>query len=379
MQNNFKLFLLSRNLADKYHGLNTKISRKNLPIYSVLIPLYKEEQSINSIMQSIYSFDYPKHLLDVKLIIEEDDMITLNAINKFSLEAHIEVIRVPYSQPRTKPKALNYAMEFIKGSLVVIYDAEDRPEIDQLLKAANLFTSLPEQIICLQGKLQFYNRDKNLLTRFFNTEYKIWFEFLLPSIDQLDLALPLGGNSNHFRVEQLKQLLMWDPYNVTEDADLGIRLYLEGFHAKMMDSYTFEESPSSIKNWLLQRARWIKGFIQTFLVFIRRVKETKPDFKSIFFIINFVGLTSYSFIILPFYILAMMYGSESNQILAHCNLYLTIFYMYFSALLSIRIKDCMMLPLWPFYFLLHIIASYIALYELLFKPFSWNKTKHFEE
>jgi glycosyltransferase XagB len=379
-QNTLKLLLFAKSFTQKYKGTKTKISRRNLPIYSILIPLYKEEKALPYILNSMESLDYPKHLLDIKLIIEEDDDLTIKALETISIPKNFEVIEVPFSLPRTKPKALNYAMEFIRGKLVVIYDAEDRPDPDQLLKCANAFKRLPKKIMCLQAKLEFYNNNQNPLTKFFNIEYRIWFRYLLPSIDKLDIPLPLGGNSNHFRVNTLKEVGMWDPYNVTEDADLGIRLYMEGYRAKMIDSYTYEECPSTFKSWIFQRSRWIKGFIQTFLVFIKQFSKARKNMsqKAIISTIIFIGLSSYSFMILPFYVLTMNSGIFLNKIIADFNLYGTFFYMYLSAFISSSNTRYIELLLWPLYFILHIIASYIALYELLTDPFKWNKTNHFE-
>lgn len=368
-QNLLKIGLFGYSTIKKYKGLSPKTLKKNLPIYSVLIPLYREEKALASIIHAMKSLDYPKSKLDIKIVLEADDFLTIRELKKYSLPYYFDVIKVPVSLPRTKPKALNYAMDFIKGELVVIYDAEDRPDKDQLLKCANAFKKLPKKVICLQGKLEFYNKEQNLLTRFFNIEYRIWFQRLLPSIDKFDLPLPLGGNSNHFRVKELKEIGMWDPYNVTEDADLGIRLYLEGYRVKMIDSFTFEECPSNIKSWLFQRSRWIKGFIQTFLVFIGQYKlgMKKAKKRSILSIIIFIGLSSYSFMILPFYLFTY------HNFLGDFNLYSTLLYMYISAM----IVSGRFTIFWPLYFILHVIASYIALYELITNPFKWNKTEHF--
>jgi len=358
-----------------------------LPIYSILIPLYKEERALGSIIQSMLALDYPKHLLDIKLILEEDDAQTINSLEKVVLPKHFDIIKVPYSVPRTKPKALNYAMEFIKGQLVVIYDAEDRPDSDQLLKCAKAFDILPKDVICLQAKLNFYNEDRNLLTKFFSIEYTIWFEYLMPAIDLLNLPLPLGGNSNHFKVEFLRKIYMWDPYNVTEDADLGIRIYLENYRSKIIDSYTFEEAPSNLKNWILQRSRWIKGFMQTFLVFIKHIPKARKSLKlsSILFIIIFVGFSSFSFLTLPLFFIIGTQEWLPYQIMCFLNFSTTFIFMYFSAILVIFHKkqkyylDYCSALFWPGYFLLHSIASYRSLYELIFKPFHWNKTEHFKQ
>ncbi|CAF1580414.1 unnamed protein product [Didymodactylos carnosus] len=180
----------------------------------------------------------------------------------------MHLIKVPFSLPRTKPKALNYAMQYCKGKYVVIYDAEDRPAFDQLLKAVIEFDRLPEEYVCLQAKLTFYNENENLLTKLFNIEYCIWFEYLLTGLSLMSLPVLLGGTSNHFKLDILQKVGFWDAYNVTEDADLGIRLSSFNYKVWILDSYTYEESPIDIMSWINQRSRWIKGFLQTFLVFL---------------------------------------------------------------------------------------------------------------
>ncbi|MDN3030621.1 MAG: glycosyltransferase family 2 protein [Candidatus Tisiphia sp.] len=196
----------------------------------------------------------------------------------YELPCYIHLIKVPFTLPRTKPKSLNYAMQYCKGKYVVIYDAEDRPDTDQLLKAVIAFDSLPKEYVCLQAKLNFYNENENLLTKLFSIEYCLWFKYLLKGLSIMNLPVTLGGTSNHFKVDALQKIGFWDAYNVTEDADLGIRLYSFGYKVHMIDSYTLEESPIDIINWINQRSRWIKGFIQTFLVFLAQ-KDKYKRFK----------------------------------------------------------------------------------------------------
>ncbi len=272
LQNFLKAILFKRSLVGAKKSSIASIN-DDMPIYSVLIPLYKEELKVQSILQAIKNLNYPKDRLDVKFIIEADDLLTMKAIKVLSLPSYIHIIKVPYSLPRTKPKALNYAMAYVRGEFLTIYDAEDRPDPDQLLKALHAFNTLPEHFACVQAKLNFYNAQENLLTRFFSIEYSVWFEYLLKGLSLLDLPVTLGGTSNHFKIDKLKKVGYWDAYNVTEDADLGIRLYLNGYKVHLIDSTTMEEAPTNMETWIAQRARWIKGFIQTLYIFMRAKKS----------------------------------------------------------------------------------------------------------
>ncbi len=151
------------------------------------------------------------------------------ALRKHDLPPHFEVIVVPQGSPQTKPRALNYALQFCRGSLLTIYDAEDIPEPNQLREVARKFSGAGEKLACLQAQLSFYNPNENWLTRQFTAEYATLFGLILPALAAHNLPLPLGGTSNHFRTRNLRQIGGWDPYNVTEDADLGLRLARLGY------------------------------------------------------------------------------------------------------------------------------------------------------
>jgi cellulose synthase/poly-beta-1,6-N-acetylglucosamine synthase-like glycosyltransferase len=180
---------------------------------------------------------------------------------------------VPQGLPKGKPKACNYGLIQARGEYVVIFDAEDIPEPDQLKKAIVAFQKGGERLACVQAKLNYYNQDQNLLTRCFTAEYSMWFDLFLPGLDASGAPIPLGGTSNHFRTAFLRELGAWDPYNVTEDADLGIRLYKLGWQTAVIDSTTYEEANSEFYNWIRQRSRWVKGYIQTYLVHMRNPVE----------------------------------------------------------------------------------------------------------
>jgi cellulose synthase/poly-beta-1,6-N-acetylglucosamine synthase-like glycosyltransferase len=245
------------------------LDERDLPVYSILVPLYREPESVANIVAAIAAMDYPKDKLDVQLLLEEDDSATRAAADALSLPPGFRVTLVPWSFPRTKPKACNIGLAGARGDRLVIYDAEDRPEPDQLRKAVAAFRALPPEVICLQCKLNFYNPRQNLLTRWFAGEYATWFDLSLPGLSAMGAVVPLGGTSNHFSTAALRGLLGWDAYNVTEDCDLGLRIYRRGGRTRMLDSTTWEEACSSLPYWIRQRTRWLKGYMQTWLVHMR--------------------------------------------------------------------------------------------------------------
>ncbi|MFY9589935.1 glycosyltransferase family 2 protein [Rickettsia endosymbiont of Halotydeus destructor] len=394
LQNFLKILLFSRAVF----SYNTRSEERSLyiigesmskkfPIYTILIPLYKETGKLKSILKNVALLNYPKNKLDVKLIIEADDYLMIREIGVYNLPSYIHILQVPISLPKTKPKALNYALQYSRGKYLVVYDAEDMPDPNQLIAALKAFEILPPEYACLQAKLNFYNKDENLLTKMFSIEYSLWFEYILKGLSLLDLPVTLGGTSNHFKTDILYDIGGWDAYNVTEDAELGIRLYSRGYKVYMIDSYTLEESPIGIGNWLNQRSRWIKGFLQTFFIFkAQRDKYKKFNLKQIFTIYIFIGLSSYSFWCLPFIIFTIIINENPiinylwliNGFFAFSYLYISACYiiMTYRKRAKLRFLDIIALILWPSYFILHTIASYKAFWEIIFQPFKWNKTKH---
>ena len=263
-----------------------------LPVYTVLVPMYKEPEVAQKIARTVTSLDYPLDKLDVKLLLEEDDGPTRQKIEEVidTLPHCVEVIivpAVPKGQPKTKPRACNWGLERAKGRLLVVFDAEDQPEPDQLRKAAAAFRKLDaegrKKVICLQAKLNYFNARQNHLTRFFTLEYTNWFDLFLPGLHAIRTPIPLGGTSNHFRTAELRELGGWDPFNVTEDCDLGIRMARRGYSTEVLDSTTWEEANSQLPNWIRQRSRWIKGYFQTHLVHTREAVLPMALLSAVFF------------------------------------------------------------------------------------------------
>jgi cellulose synthase/poly-beta-1,6-N-acetylglucosamine synthase-like glycosyltransferase len=362
-----------------------------LPIYSILIPLYKESESIPRLLSAMRALDYPKTHLDIKLVVEDDDQATINAIMASKPEPYFEIIRVPYSEPRTKPKACDYALRFARGEFITIYDAEDQPEPQQLRKAVAAFRALPANISCLQARLNYYNWPENILTRLFAIEYASLFDFMLPGMQALRLPIPLGGTSNHFPLARLREIGQWDPYNVTEDADLGLRLALSGYETRMLDSITLEESPLTLRAWMHQRARWVKGYMQTWLVMMRRpwqfYRNVGPaGFWGVHF---FIGGPCIVFLLGPL-LWALSIGwwitghntfiPDWLSIACIGNLIAGILVHLWLARLAIMRWQwdgmARAMALYPFYWLLHSLASYRALWQLIRQPHRWDKTAH---
>lgn len=263
-----RLVALRQALGSRKKKVYTAVPRSQrvpdrlLPVYSVLVPLFREASVLPGLVQSLQALDYPPAKLEIFLILEADDTATQAAVLSQALPGNFRSLIVPDRGPRTKPKALNYALQFARGDFVVVYDAEDRPQPGQLRRAWDVFRQSPPGLACLQAQLNIYNPGRSWFTRQFTIEYSALFDAILPALESLRLPVPLGGTSNHFPRDLLIGLGGWDPYNVTEDADLGIRIARAGYHTGVLASTTWEEAPPVFGVWLKQRTRWLKGWMQ---------------------------------------------------------------------------------------------------------------------
>ena len=366
-----------------------------LPTYTILVPLYHEAQVLGQLVAGLQRLDYPAHKLDIQLLVEEDDQETIAAAGALKLEKPFRLVVVPDSQPKTKPKACNYGLYLSHSDLLVIYDAEDQPEPDQLQKAAAAFLKVPEDVICLQAKLNYFNQRQNLLTKWFTAEYSVWFDLFLPGLTATRAPIPLGGTSNHFRTEKLKELNGWDPFNVTEDCDLGVRLAKRGYATAVVDSTTWEEASSSLWGWIRQRSRWAKGYMQTWLVHMRRPWRLLRqlglrDFCSFHL---FIGGTVFCYLVNPIYwLLTLVWLLWRWQVIA--AVFAPAWVYGFGALclllgnfvfVYLMVAGCMKrgyydLAKWsvltPVYWVLMSIGGWKAAFQLLSRPHYWEKTTH---
>jgi cellulose synthase/poly-beta-1,6-N-acetylglucosamine synthase-like glycosyltransferase len=363
-----------------------------LPSFSILIPLYRERAVVDGLVKAMLRLDYPADRLEFLFITEADDHATRQALARAGLAANMRIVTVPSGQPRTKPRALNYALQDARGVLVAVYDAEDIPDADQLRRAAEAFIEGGPRLACVQARLGIYNADQSFLSRQFALEYSALFRGQLPALEFLNLPIPLGGTSNHFRRDLLVKCGGWDPYNVTEDADLGIRLARFGYEVSVIRSETLEEAPAHWRTWRGQRTRWIKGWMQTYLVHMRQPLRLWRDLGHWRFI-GFqviIGGMILSILVHPwFYVLAVVHGigegrvSPANAILRWlCGINLALGYCAAWTLTIVTAmrtgsRRQLFSALWlPVYWLAISWAAYRALLELIFRPFHWEKTEH---
>lgn len=395
----FKLYLsLKGSMAEMNEMVNKDevkaLPENTLPVYTILLPVYKEDKLIRKLIWNLRSLDYPRGKLDVKLLIEEDDDKTLNAVRNLDFPANFETIVVPFHMPKTKPKACNYGLFFCKGEYLAIYDAEDVPDSDQLKKCVVLFRKLPDEFVVLQGALNYFNKNENMLTRMFTLEYTYWFDYMLPGLMSLDIPIPLGGTSNHFKFDKLMELGGWDPFNVTEDADLGVRVFEKGFKVGVVNSTTLEEANNEPFNWIRQRSRWIKGYMQTTLVHMRNPARLirRIGWRGFLGFNFFIAGTSITFLLYPILLgFLLLYSIVKLTFVAAIFpdwiLYIATFnlvagntMMIYVNMLSVFKRRYYELILFaglnPLYWIMHSIAAYKGLWQLIYKPFYWEKTNH---
>ncbi len=365
-----------------------------LPHVSVLVPLLKEREIAAALIARLSRLTYPKSLLSVVLVLEEQDQITRDTIARTKLPDWITVIEVPAANKlTTKPRALNYALDFCRGSIIGVWDAEDRPQPDQIERVVTRFQSAPANVACLQGILDYYNPQENWLSRCFTIEYATWWRVVLPGIARLGLVVPLGGTTLFFRRSILEKLGGWDAHNVTEDADLGLRLARHGYITELIQTVTYEEANCRTWPWVRQRSRWLKGFLITWCVHMRDPRKLMADLG----LVRFLGIQTmflatfsqfacapllWSFWLTLFGVthpIALTLGTPVMWFMIGCFI--------FSGLLNLGISAAAVsgrehrallgwIPTLPFYFPLGVFAAFKGLHEFVLRPFFWDKTEH---
>ena len=359
-----------------------------------MVPLYKEREIADALIRRLRRLTYPKALLDVILVLEQDDDVTRNTLAKIDLPSWIRTIEVPgLNGLTTKPRAMNYALDFCRGDILGVWDAEDAPQSDQIERVVRHFTQAAPEVVCLQGGLDYYNPRTNWRSRCFTIEYNSWFRVILPGIARLGLVVPLGGTTFFFRRDKLLELGGWDAHNVTEDANLGVRLSRAGYRTEMVDTTTFEEANFRAWPWVKQRSRWLKGFMVTYLVHMRDPLQLYRDLG----LLKFVGVQAFflgtigQFLLAPvlwmFWLTALGLFNPMLLVLPHQTL-TSLVWLFLAAeglnigvgVLAVSARERRFLLPWVptmfLYFPLGVVAAYKALWELAVKPFFWDKTQH---
>lgn len=369
-------------------------SSKGLPTYTVLVPLYHEAAIVPDLVKHLVALDYPLSKLQILILLETDDAESRAAVARHAVSPVMEVIVVPPGGPRTKPKALTYALPFARGDLVVVFDAEDRPEADQLRKAASAFREYPA-LGCVQARLCPDNPE-SWLARMFMLEYAANFEILLPALAGLHVPLPLGGTSNHFPRAVLEKISAWDPFNVTEDAELGVRLARFGYQTATILSRTYEEAPVTFRQWLPQRRRWIKGWMQTSLLCLagRAPAALRLSVRESFAVHGIISAGVLGLLLFPISVVVVALAAAaflggnlpdtiwmwSMLVLNGLNFVAILVAAMVSALRGLRaagaLRLALLIPLLPFYWTLMSLAAWQALAQFLKEPSRWEKTRH---
>jgi glycosyltransferase XagB len=370
-----------------------ELTEDQLPNYTVVVALYREASVVEHLVQAIDAFDYPKSKLDIKLVVEQRDFETLARIVELRLPGRYEIVVAPAGRPQTKPRALNIALSSARGELIVVYDAEDIPAPDQLRLAASRF-AVDKGLDCLQARLAIRNHGESWLSKLFAIEYAILFDVINPGLCALNLPIPLGGSSNHFRVRSLVGVGAWDEWNVTEDADLGIRLARFGYRVKALDSDTSEEAPYEFGNWFRQRMRWQKGWMQTSIVHSRRPvffwRDLGPR-RALAAMTLIVG-TIFGCLFWPAFAVGTIWRAvsvgqaemspwrEMSDVFTYILALAGVWTILLPALVAARFRrlkvTTSVLLLLPVYYLLVSAATWAAMLDLALRPHYWAKTAH---
>ncbi len=364
---------------------------KNWPKYTILLPLYREKNMFKQLKKAVDDLEYPKDKLQILLLLERDDTELVDYVKAQKLEKPWHTIVVPQGYPKTKGRALNFGLEKATGEYLVIYDAEDIPDKDQLKKAATAFQKLKDDVVCLQSRLNYYCPYHNLLTKWSTIDYTSWFDIYLPGVDASGAPVPLGGTSNHLKTKKITELGGWDPYNVTEDCDLGIRIARRGLKTHILDTTTLEEANTELMNWIKQRSRWVKGYIQTHLVHMRDPPKLLRELGPVNFIqLNLVVGGNYlilclnplSWAILAAWILNPARAMPENPLVKSAYVTLLFGNIFFTivnaAAVARRRQLRLIIPalLSPIYWILMSVGALKGLAQFFLRPHFWEKTDH---
>jgi cellulose synthase/poly-beta-1,6-N-acetylglucosamine synthase-like glycosyltransferase len=370
---------------------------RRLPPVSILVPLKSEAAIAGHLLRALARMEYPAPLLDIKLVLEADDLSTITALQRAGLPPTMELIVVPKGTLQTKPRALNYALPFCRGQIVGIYDAEDRPDPGQIRAVVHHLHHAAPEVACVQGYLDFYNAERNWLSRCFTIEYAVWFRVVLQGVQRLHLPIPLGGTTLFFRRRALEEIGGWDAHNVTEDADLGMRLARCGYRCEVIDTVTEEEANSAgIPAWIRQRSRWLKGYAITWATHMRNPRALWRDLGPLGFVgfqILFLGgLTSYLAMPLFWMLWAGIIGLRLPVWDQLPTGFVAVFVsatvagqvvMWAAAGIALAASGRVRLLPWMLtlgpYWQLGAVAAVLALAEVVYAPFLWRKTRHGDE
>ncbi|MGL4637359.1 MAG: glycosyltransferase [Beijerinckiaceae bacterium] len=365
------------------------------PRYTLLVPLYNEATIAGQLIKALAALDYPDESKEVLFLIEADDPVTLAALQQHPMPSYMQVLVLPDGKPRTKPRALNLGLQRASGAYVTVYDAEDLPDTDQLKRAIVAFEELPADVVCLQARLAIDNGPDSWFALMMSIEYAALFDVLKRGFAAQGMPVMLGGTSNHFRASALRQLNGWDSWNVTEDADLGLRIARKDWLVADLDSTTLEEAPLSFSSWLGQRRRWLKGWAQTAICHGQQPMRALREMGCVNWLVAMVQIFgviagSLSFPLMLAYIAfnvwsGDIFGGETWSAIAINSIALSVILLGIITMVMPAVTGLLRRRSWhlipwlitlPVYLLLISFAAWYALWDLARRPFHWQKTEH---
>ena len=368
---------------------------EELPPYTIIVALYREAHMARDLIAAIERLDYPRAKLDVKFVVEADDPQTRHALVRRLPGVEYEVIVAPPGTPRTKPRALNVALPFARGDLLAIFDAEDRPDPMQLRKAAAAFAQAPRDVACFQARLAIDNGGEGPLQALYALDYAALFGVSNRGLAYCNLPIFLGGTSNHFRRDCLVEVGAWDAWNVTEDADLGLRLARYGFRVAFLDSWTDEEAPTTFRSFFRQRTRWMKGWLQTLIVHLRDPRRLWRDLgaQNAMSVLAMFASGVIGPLVWPLFAVGVAWHawfgvllepvgpvavarSTLTCLLVACGLVAMIAPLVVGAIRQGLRRYLLLLPLLPVWYLALSVSAWMAFFELFSNPYRWAKTDH---
>ncbi len=363
-------------------------NRKEFPLVTILVPLKQENEVIHQTFSAISNLNYPSSSIQGIIIVESTDTLTKKSIETSIIPDGFEVMEIPTLPPFTKGRAIQRALLVAKGKYITIYDAESRPEPNQVIKAVEILEKEKGKT-CLQSIIRIENAKENEITSFFASEFWDWYDKRMVNLHKRGIPFGLGGNSFFLATETLKEVGGWDPFNVTEDAELTVRLIKNNVDIKLMNSITHEACPSTMKNWIKQRTRWSKGLLTTSII---HLISGKFGFKGFtfkqwyhFWLRMYVGNLIPFFFAFIFILFLFQSFSYENFVLVNIVLAINLVPSLIVSMwadkknfntMGIKIRIHNLFAVTLIYWGMYLWAGFRANYEFLFSPLKWHKTDH---
>jgi cellulose synthase/poly-beta-1,6-N-acetylglucosamine synthase-like glycosyltransferase len=251
-------------IRNKRKQLSSAINSRNteLPKFSIIVPTKNEESVIRRCLDGIFNIDYPKEKMQVIVVDGKSEDNTFRICSEFLGKYPENISVISEKSAKGKPAALNLALPYITGEIVCVFDADNLPEKEVLMRTASYFSD--KKIVALQGRTTSLNEKFNALTRVIAAEERAWFQTLLSGREKLQLFVPLTGSCQFVRTNVLKELGGWDENSLTEDVELALRLVENQHLIKYApDVCSGQETPSGLGSLFKQRVRWYRGYMET--------------------------------------------------------------------------------------------------------------------